>query len=117
MSSHGRALNELGIELIHANTPQAKGRIERLFKTLQDRLTKEMRLKNIKGINTANDFLKEYLSVFNSRFNVIPFDDTDVNVKIDGNIDLDSYLCVKAQRTVKNDNTVSYDAKSTNWNR
>ncbi len=111
LSQFGRALSELGIELIHANTPQAKGRIERSFSTLQDRLVKEMRLKNIRGIETANNFLKEYLPVFNSKFNVIAFDNTDVNVKIDANIDLDSYLCIKAQRTVKNDNTVSYDAK------
>ena len=111
LSQFGRALSELGIELIHANTPQAKGRIERSFSTLQDRLVKEMRLKNIRGIETANNFLKQYLPVFNSKFNVIAFDNTDVNVKIDANIDLDSYLCIKAQRTVKNDNTVSYDAK------
>ena len=92
MSSHGRALSELGIELIHANTPQAKGRIERLFKTLQDRLVKEMRLRNIKDIETANNFLKEYLPIFNSKFNVIPFDNTDVNIKIDKTVNLDSYL-------------------------
>ncbi len=110
LSQFGRALSELGIELIHANTPQAKGRIERLFKTLQDRLVKELRLKNIKDIKTANDFLKEYLPVFNSRFNVIPFDNTDVNVKVN-DIDLDSYLCIKEQRTVKNDCTISYNSK------
>ena len=111
MSSHGRALSELGIELIHANTPQAKGRIERSFSTLQDRLVKEMRLRNISDIETANDFLKEYLPIFNSKFNVIPFDNTDVNVKIGGDIDLDSYLCIKQERTVKNDNTISHNAK------
>ena len=111
LSQFGRALSELGIELIHANTPQAKGRIERLFKTLQDRLVKELRLRNISDIETANNFLKQYLPVFNSRFNVIPFDNTNVNVKIDGDIDLLSYLCIKEQRTVKNDNTISYNAK------
>ena len=111
LSQFGRALSELGIELIHANTPQAKGRIERLFKTLQDRLVKELRLRNISDIETANNFLKEYLPVFNSRFNVVPFDNTNVNVKIGGDIDLDSYLCIKEQRTVKNDNTISYNAK------
>ena len=84
--------------------------IERSFGTLQDRLVKELRLKNISDIETANGFLEEYLPVFNSKFNVIPFDNTDVNVKIDG-VDLDSYLCIKEQRTVKNDNTISYNAK------
>ena len=84
--------------------------IERLFGTLQDRLVKEMRLKNISDIETANNFLKQYLPVFNSKFNVIPLDNTDVNVKIKG-VDLDSYLYIKKQRTVKNDNTISYNAK------
>ena len=111
LSQFGRALEELGIELIHANTPQAKGRIERLFKTLQDRLVKEMRLRNISDIETANNFLKEYLPIFNSKFNVIPFDNANVNVKIGGDIDLDSYLCIKQERTVKNDNTISYNSK------
>ena len=111
LSQFGRALEELGIELIHANTPQAKGRIERSFRTLQDRLVKEMRLKNIRGIETANDFLKQYLPVFNSKFNVIPFDNTDVNIKIDKTVNLDDYLCIKQERTVKNDNTISYNSK------
>ncbi len=111
LSQFGRALEELGIELIHANTPQAKGRVERLFGTLQDRLVKEMRLKNISDIETANNFLKEYLPVFNSRFNVIPFDNTNVNIKIDKTVNLDDYLCIKQERTVKNDNTVSYNSK------
>ena len=111
LSQFGRALSELGIELIHANTPQAKGRIERLFGTLQDRLVKEMRLRNIKDIETANSFLKEYLPIFNSKFNVIPFDNTDVNVKIDKTVNLDDYLCIKQERTVKNDNTISHNAK------
>ena len=111
LSQFGRALEELGIELIHANTPQAKGRIERSFRTLQDRLVKEMRLKNIMGIETANNFLKEYLPVFNSKFNVIPFDNADVNIKIDKTVNLDDYLCIKQERTVKNDNTISYNSK------
>ena len=111
LSQFGRALSELGIELIHANTPQAKGRIERSFSTLQDRLVKEMRLKNIRGIETANNFLKEYLPVFNSKFNVIAEDNTDVNVKIDETVNLDDYLCIKQERTVKNDNTISYNSK------
>ena len=110
-SQFGRALEELGIELIHANTPQAKGRVERLFRTLQDRLIKEMRLKNISDIETANNFLKQYLPVFNSKFNVIPFDNTDVNIKIGKDTDLDGYLCIKQERTVKNDNTISHNAQ------
>ena len=110
-SQFERALSELGIELMHAHTPQAKGRIERSFGTLQDRLVKEMRLRNISDTETANRFLKEYLPVFNSKFNVIPFDNTDVNIKIGGEVDLNSYLCIKKQRVVKNDNTISYNTK------
>ena len=111
LSQFGRALEELGIELIHANTPQAKGRIERLFGTLQDRLVKEMRLRNICDIKAANSFLKEYLPIFNKKFNVIPFDNTDVNIKIGKTVNLDDYLCIKQERTVKNDNTVSCSSK------
>lgn len=70
-----------------------------------------MRLRNIKDIGTANNFLEEYLPIFNSKFNVIPFDSADVNVKIGGEVDLDSYLCIKKQRVVKNDNTISYNTK------
>jgi transposase len=111
LSRFERALFELGIELMHAHTPQAKGRVERLFGTLQDRLVKEMRLKNISDINTANNFLKEYLPIYNKKFNVIPLDDTDVNVRIDKTVNLDNYLCIKQERTVKNDNTISYNSK------
>lgn len=111
LSQFGRALEELGIELIHANTPQAKGRVERSFGTLQDRLVKEMRLKNISDIETANSFLKEYLPVFNKKFNVVPFDDADVNIKLDETVNLNDYLCIKQERTVKNDNTISYNSK------
>jgi len=64
-----RAAQEIGIELIVAHSPQAKGRIERLFGTLQDRLIKEMRLKGISNKKTANAFLeKEFLPWFNNRF-------------------------------------------------
>ena len=61
LSEVGRAMKELGVEVIHAHSPQAKGRVERLFKTLQDRLVKEMRLVNIGTIEEANRFLGEFL--------------------------------------------------------
>ena len=63
-----RALSELGIKVIHAHSPQAKGRVERVFKTLQDRLVKEMRLAGIKSLPEANRFLDGYLGAFNRRF-------------------------------------------------
>ena len=63
----GRACRQLGTELIYAESPQAKGRVERLFDTLQDRLVKEMRLEGIKTVEEANKFLEGYLLKFNKR--------------------------------------------------
>jgi len=72
LSDFERALRELGVEVKHANSPQAKGRIERLFGTLQDRLVKEMRLRGIRTLEEANAFLEEYLPIYNRRFCVNP---------------------------------------------
>jgi hypothetical protein len=111
LSQFERALEELGVEVIHANSPQAKGRVERLFGVLQDRLIKEMRLRGIKTKDEANDFLKEYLPKYNKRFRFSPADRTDVHVKLPRYFDLDKYLCVKTQRTLRNDNTIAYSGK------
>jgi len=67
-----RAMKTLGIELIHAKTPQAKGRVERANKTLQDRLVKEMRLNNINTIEQANEFLKQFRDDYNTKFAKAP---------------------------------------------
>ena len=72
MSQFERALEELGVEVIHAHSPQAKGRIERLFGTFQDRVIKEMRLKGIKTKEEANDFIEGYLPDYNKRFSRPP---------------------------------------------
>jgi len=111
MSQFERALQELDVKVIHACSPQAKGRIERLFGTLQDRLVKEMRLRGVKTKEEANEFLEGYLPVFNKKFQVRAANATDVHVKIPRGFDLDQYLCIKAQRTVRNDNTLSYKAR------
>src|SRR5713226_5068394 len=72
-SQFGRALQELGIEWIAAQSPQAKGRIERLFKTLQDRLVKELRLAGIDNLAAANHFLEmRFLPAWEERFTVAP---------------------------------------------
>ncbi|MGR3309485.1 MAG: ISNCY family transposase [Candidatus Brocadiales bacterium] len=68
LSQFERALGEIGVKVIHANSPQGKGRIERLFGTLQDRLVKEMRLNGIKTKEEANKFLKDYLPKHNKKF-------------------------------------------------
>lgn len=111
LSQFERALEELGVEMIHAHSPQAKGRIERLFKTFQDRLIKEMRLRGIKSKEEANEFLKEYLPVYNSRFSLTPANNTDVHVRLPKELDLNRYLCIKTERTVRNDNTISHEGK------
>lgn len=111
MSQFARALNELGVEVIYAHSPQAKGRIERLFGTLQDRLVKEMRLQGIKTKEKANEFLRGYLPVYNRRFRVCAANRTDVHVRLERGFVLEKYLCIKTQRTVRNDNTISLDSK------
>ena len=111
LSQFERALGELGVEVIHAYSPQAKGRVERLFGTLQDRLVKEMRLRGIKTKDEANGFLKEYLPKHNRKFGVKAANKTDAHVRLPRGLNLDKYLCVKTGRTVRNDNTVAYNGK------
>lgn len=79
LTQFGRAMNDLGIESIPANTPQAKGRVERANKTLQDRLIKELRLQGISDIDSANAFLPEFINQFNRKFEVAPRNDIDAH--------------------------------------
>ena len=111
MSQFERALEELGVEVIHAHSPQAKGRVERLFRTLQDRLVKEMRLRKIGTIEEANKFLEEYLPQYNRRFAVAPIEHADLHRKLIRGINLDKILCIRSQRAVRNDFTVSHNKK------
>jgi transposase len=111
LSQFERALKELGVEVIHALSPQAKGRIERLFGVLQDRLVKEMRLKGSKTKEEANAFLEEYLPRYNERFKVCPANEADAHVQLPNSIDLDRYLCIKRKRTISNDNTIALDRR------
>lgn len=110
-SQFERALDELGVEVIHAHSPQAKGRVERLFGVLQDRLVKEMRLRGVKTRDEANAFLREYLPTYNRRFRVSPASKTDVHVKPERYFNLDRSLCIRTKRTVRNDNTVGHRSK------
>lgn len=101
-----RAAQELQIELITANSPQAKGRIERLFKTLQDRLIKELRLAKISDIKTANEFLeKVFIENFNERFAIAPKRKADFHTKLKSKErkSLDSIFSRQTKRTVQND--------------
>ncbi len=111
LSQFGRALEELGVHLIHAQSAPAKGRIERLFKTLQDRLIKEMRLRKISSIVQANKFLQGYLPVFNKRFNVEPLNAADLHRPLPAGTELDKILSVKTVRALRNDSTVAHEGK------
>lgn len=102
-----RALNELGITLIPANSPQAKGRIEVTFRLFQDRLVKEMRLNGIKNYDQANSFLiNKFLPYYNSKFSH-PAD--SVYSPLPSNINLDLIFCIKHDRIVNNDNTFKFN--------
>jgi transposase len=111
MSEFGRALAELGVYLIHAHSPQAKGRVERLFNTLQDRLVKEMRLRGIRSIAEANEFLREYLPIYNKRFAKKAAQPENLHRPISKGLNLDRILCIKTERTVRNDFTIAHDRK------
>jgi transposase len=110
LSEFGRALGELGVTLIHAHSAPAKGRIERLFNTLQDRLVKEMRLEGVSTIEEANRFLVSYLPWYNRRFAVKPKKDGNLHRSPKG-LDLNAILCVKTERTLKNDHTIQHERK------
>lgn len=95
-----RALEELGIEVIHAASPQAKGRVERLFGTLQDRLVKDMRLAKISSIEEANGFLEEYLDCYNERFSRAAKREGDLHRPVPEGVELQEILCIKGTRTI-----------------
>src|SRR6266478_2772850 len=106
----GRALNELGIEWIAAHSPQAKGRIERLFETLQDRLVKEMRLAGIDSIEGANHFLEmRFLPEWEQRFSVAPRNPRNAHRRLYREQRLEEILSVRVVRKVADDHTVSWD--------
>lgn len=111
VSEFGRALKELGVRLIHANSPQAKGRVERLFNTLQDRLVKEMRLRGISSIVEANKFLSEYLARHNRRFSKAAAQTENLHRPIPKGLNLDRVFCIKTERTLRNDFTIALDRK------
>jgi len=105
----GRALERLGVEHIAAYSPQARGRSERVFQTLQDRLVKELALAEIDTIEAANVFIRDrYIPAHNARFAVPAEQPGTAFVAIPG-VDLDEVLCVQEERQVGNDNCVSFN--------
>lgn len=109
LTQFGRVCKELRIKLIFANTPQAKGRVERVNKTLQNRMLREMRLHNISTIEEANQFLPKYTERFNKKFSVSPKLDVNVHRQLDKNIDLSRILCTKHARVLSKNLTCQYD--------
>ena len=110
-SQFERSLAELGVELIHAHSPQAKGRVERLFGTLQDRVLKEMRLAGIATVEAANQFLQGYLPRCNQRFAVLPAQAADLHRSCPAGRDLDRILCCKTTRVLRHDWTVTHHGR------
>lgn len=106
----GRAMKQLGVELILANSPQAKGRVERMNGVLQDRLVKALRLAGINDRNRANEFLaRDYLPGLNRKFQVEPASPADAHQAVPGK--LDEILSWEVERVVQRDWTVASGAK------
>jgi hypothetical protein len=109
ISQFGRMCAKLGIELIGANSAQAKGRVERGHGTHQDRLIKKMRLKGISSYDAANDYLRSrYWSEHNGRYAVEPRERADYHLPIPKGMDLDQVFCLEEERKVSRDWVVQY---------
>lgn len=105
-----RMCKELDIEINYAGSAQAKGRVERVFRTLQDRLVKELKLQNINNTEDANKMLESFLEKFNSRFS-IPAKNKEKLYRSIENYDLNSILCYKFKRKLNNDYTISFKTR------
>jgi hypothetical protein len=109
ITQFGRALSELNIDIICANSPQAKGRVERAFGTLQDRLVKELRLAGISTIAAANAWLPGFMTTHNDRFGRAPANAKNLHRKLTPEDDLDEILAWREERTVTHNLTLHYD--------
>lgn len=108
LTQFGRAMQELDIQTLCANTPQAKGRIERANQTLQDRLVKELRLRGISDIDSANAFLPEFCQDFNRRFAVLPRSTHDAHRSLRKADHLEIILTHQETRTLSKNLTLQY---------
>ena len=111
MSQIQRVMAELGIESIPAYSPQAKGRIERLWGTLQDRLTKELRLAGITTLEAANAFLPDFIQRYNARFAQAPQDPNSAWVPLPPNLDTNYYFAIREARKVRSDHCISWSGR------
>jgi hypothetical protein len=109
MTQFGRALHTLNIDIICANSSQAKGRVERANKTLQDRLVKELRLRGISTIAAGNELLPAFLADYNARFGKEPRNPKDLHRPLLADDDLTDIFAWREERTVSNSLTLQYD--------
>jgi hypothetical protein len=109
VTQFGRALLALNIDIICANSPQAKGRIERAFGTLQDRMVKELRLAGVSSIAAANAWLPGFIAAYNTRFGCDPANAKDLHRPLAQADDLDEILAWREERTVTRNLTLHYD--------
>jgi hypothetical protein len=108
----GRAMEELSVQIIAANSPQAKGRVERVNRTLQDRLVKELAMAGVRDIAAANAFLeKTFLKAFNREFGKVPAGGANVHHKVPSHLKLEEVLCPKELRTVGEDWCLQYEGR------
>lgn len=112
LTTFGRAMEDLGIQIIYANSPQAKGRVERRGGLNQDRLVSELRKANAKTIEEARVVLKAHLRKNNARFKKTPTNPETAFIKTPEGLDLKQVLCWKEDREVSNDNTISFNGRS-----
>jgi hypothetical protein len=112
LSAFGKACHKLGIQIIPAASPQAKGRIERQHGVLQDRLVKEMRLRGIKDLEAANGFLSsEFLESVNDKFGHSAVSPVDYHRPVPKGLVLEDVFVFEEKRTVQNDWTVAWDSR------
>jgi transposase len=108
LTQFGRAMQELDIQIICANTPQAKGRVERVIQTLQDRLPKELRLRRISSLARANAYLPEFLQDFNRRFAETPRSEVDLHRSLSAKEDLARIFTWQETRTLSKNLTLQF---------
>lgn len=109
LTQFGRACRELGIDIVAAGSPQAKGRVERKHGVYQDRLVKELRLAYIQDIPSTNTFLEGYVVTLNSRFAVEPANPADFHRPVPQGLDLRNVFCMEETRVIGNDWVVRYN--------
>jgi transposase len=109
LTQFGRAMQDLDVQILCANTPQAKGRVERVHQTLQDRLVKELRLRGIADIDSANRYLPEFCDDYNARFGVAPRSDLDAHRPLRAADDLSRILSWQETRVLSKSLTLQYD--------